>query len=246
MDCLFGISRWATASRTGKKKRRKCPASIDRSLLQWPSPERSLEETSRSGAAHKKRKKKEEEEGAMKGVGQVGRIGCLLAMAALCATRVASASRHGNTSNNNHQGVVGKSRLIKTDPTSINQQDQNQPSMAATKGLPVGSSGKFSTQSPPLRLILTATLCVVGTGEKRVRKRSKWMQSTTSSGPSSSASHQPAGGNYFNKDGTFLKRIVTEVIAERDAQIAAALFEVAKNQPHLQMMVQTVRIPSLP
>ena len=72
------------------------------------------------------------------------------------------------------------------------------------------------------------------------------MQSTTSSGPSSSASHQPAGGSYFNKDGTFLKRIVTEVIAERDAQIAAALFEVAKNQPHLQMMVQTVRIPSLP
>lgn len=45
---------------------------------------------------------------------------------------------------------------------------------------------------------------------------------------------------YFNKDGSFLKRIVTEVIAERDAQIAAALFEVAKNQPHLQMMVQTV------
>jgi hypothetical protein len=47
--------------------------------------------------------------------------------------------------------------------------------------------------------------------------------------------------HHFNKDSTFLKRIVTEVIAERDAQIAAALFEVAKNQPHLQMMVQTVR-----
>lgn len=45
-----------------------------------------------------------------------------------------------------------------------------------------------------------------------------------------------------NKDGSFIKRIVTEVIAERDAQIAAALFEVAKNQPHLQMMVQTVYI----
>ena len=41
--------------------------------------------------------------------------------------------------------------------------------------------------------------------------------------------------HHFNKDSTFLKRIVTEVIAERDAQIAAALFEVAKNQPHLQM-----------
>lgn len=51
--------------------------------------------------------------------------------------------------------------------------------------------------------------------------------------------------HHFNKDSTFLKRIVTEVIAERDAQIAAALFEVAKNQPHLQMMVQTVR-PDLP
>jgi hypothetical protein len=50
--------------------------------------------------------------------------------------------------------------------------------------------------------------------------------------------------HHFNKDSTFLKRIVTEVIAERDAQIAAALFEVAKNQPHLQMMVQTVRIVS--
>ena len=72
------------------------------------------------------------------------------------------------------------------------------------------------------------------------------MQSTTSSGPSSSSasppSHQLSGGSYFNKDGTFLKRIVTEVIAERDAQIAAALFEVAKNQPHLQMMVQTVSV----
>lgn len=45
-----------------------------------------------------------------------------------------------------------------------------------------------------------------------------------------------------SKDGSFLKRIVAEVIAERDAQIAAALFEVAKNQPHLQMMVQTVRL----
>ena len=42
--------------------------------------------------------------------------------------------------------------------------------------------------------------------------------------------------HHFNKDSTFLKRIVTEVIAERDAQIAAALFEVAKNQPHLQML----------
>jgi len=42
------------------------------------------------------------------------------------------------------------------------------------------------------------------------------------------------------KEGSLLKKIVTEVIAERDAQIAAALFEVAKNQPHLQMMVQTL------
>ena len=36
--------------------------------------------------------------------------------------------------------------------------------------------------------------------------------------------------------------VYTEVIAERDAQIiqiAAALLEVVKNQPHLQMMVQT-------
>lgn len=80
-----------------------------------------------------------------------------------------------------------------------------------------------------------------GTGERRVRKRSKWLQSTTSSAPSSSSSSM---SHHFNKDSTFLKRIVTEVIAERDAQIAAALFEVAKNQPHLQMMVQTVRIVS--
>jgi len=63
--------------------------------------------------------------------------------------------------------------------------------------------------------------------ESRVRKRSKW------------SSHQSSAFN-INKEGTFLKRIVTEVIAERDAQIAAALFEVAKNQPHLQMMVQTL------
>lgn len=80
------------------------------------------------------------------------------------------------------------------------------------------------------------------TGERRVRKRSKWLQSTTSSAPSSSSASM---SHHFNKDSTFLKRIVTEVIAERDAQIAAALFEVAKNQPHLQMMVQTVR-PDLP
>lgn len=77
----------------------------------------------------------------------------------------------------------------------------------------------------------------LGSKERRVRKRSKWLQSTTSS----TVNHQGSGASYFNKDGTFLKRIVTEVIAERDAQIAAALFEVAKNQPHLQMMVQTVR-----
>ena len=60
----------------------------------------------------------------------------------------------------------------------------------------------------------------------RVRKRSKW--------------HSSSSSYNVNKEGSFLKRIVTEVIAERDAQIAAALFEVAKNQPHLQMMVQTV------
>ena len=62
-----------------------------------------------------------------------------------------------------------------------------------------------------------------------MRKRSKW--STTSASLSTT---------YLAKEGSLLKRIVTEVIAERDAQIAAALFEVAKNQPHLQMMVQTV------
>lgn len=72
--------------------------------------------------------------------------------------------------------------------------------------------------------------------ERRVRKRSKWIQQQSTSSIAAQSSMMS------NKDGSFIKRIVTEVIAERDAQIAAALFEVAKNQPHLQMMVQTVRI----
>lgn len=84
---------------------------------------------------------------------------------------------------------------------------------------------------------------MVGVEEKRVKKRSKWphhqQQSTTTS---NTLTQQQKTTPYFNKDGSFLKRIVTEVIAERDAQIAAALFEVAKNQPHLMMMVQTVSL----
>jgi len=84
-------------------------------------------------------------------------------------------------------------------------------------------------------------VAAVGVDEKRVKKRSKWphhqqQQSTTTL----TEKQQQQSTPYLNKDGSFLKRIVTEVIAERDAQIAAALFEVAKNQPHLQMMVQTV------
>ena len=68
--------------------------------------------------------------------------------------------------------------------------------------------------------------------DRRLHKRRKW-STTSTSGPSMSM--------LVGKEGSLLKKIVTEVIAERDAQIAAALFEVAKNQPHLQMMVQTVR-----
>ncbi|XP_046632124.1 uncharacterized protein LOC124311812 [Daphnia pulicaria] len=151
--------------------------------------------------------------------GQVGRIGCLLVMIlVLCAAGIETASGHrhhvSNSNHSHHQqgGTASKSRpLTKTD-SSINQQDQG-----------------------PMMTI--KSLASSGTGERRVRKRSKWLQSTTSSAPSSSSSSM---SHHFNKDSTFLKRIVTEVIAERDAQIAAALFEVAKNQPHLQMMVQTL------
>ena len=89
-----------------------------------------------------------------------------------------------------------------------------------------------------------AAAAAAGVEEKRVKKRSKWphhQQSTTTLLTQSQQQQQQQQSTpYFNKDGSFLKRIVTEVIAERDAQIAAALFEVAKNQPHLQMMVQTV------
>ncbi|KAK4022409.1 uncharacterized protein LOC116919008 [Daphnia magna] len=149
-------------------------------------------------------------------VGQVGRIGCLLVMVLLvCATGIETASGHrhhvnGGDNGNHHQGVASKSRILTKTDSSINQQDQN-----------------------PMMTIKS----LANSGERRVRKRSKWLQSTTSSAPSSSSASM---SHHFNKDSTFLKRIVTEVIAERDAQIAAALFEVAKNQPHLQMMVQTL------
>ena len=92
---------------------------------------------------------------------------------------------------------------------------------------------------------MTTTATTTGE-EKRVKKRSKWphqQQSTTTS--NTLTQQQKTSPTYFNKDGSFLKRIVTEVIAERDAQIAAALFEVAKNQPHLMMMVQTVCLTQL-
>lgn len=190
------------------------------------------------------------------------KMACLFAMVLLCAAGAVSGSRHGShtNSNNNNQGVVGKSRLIKTD-SPISQQDQGAAATTTTTMTTIkslaGTSGERFTLMATVQwsafslFLFSLTKIIIkfykinnsisGTSERRVRKRSKWLQSTTSAGSSPSVNHQGSSSSYFNKDGTFLKRIVTEVIAERDAQIAAALFEVAKNQPHLQMMVQTVR-----
>lgn len=70
-------------------------------------------------------------------------IVCLLAVAVCCVARVEAAlssGRHGTGHNN--QGVAGKSRIIKTDST-INQQDQ-EPAMSVTtiKNLPTTNSGE--------------------------------------------------------------------------------------------------------
>lgn len=59
-------------------------------------------------------------------------------------------------------------------------------------------------------LLCSAFTAVEGTG-RYARKRGEWQSP------------------HFGKEASFLKRVVTEVIAERDAQIAAALYEVAKN-----------------
>lgn len=194
------------------------------------------------------------------GIGRrTAEILCLLVVVVMCVARVEalSSSRHA-TNHPSNQGVAGKSRIIKTDST-ISQQDQEPATAAVTTIKNVGSTNNsgesiingfsqfpwyFQMESPSnVFFFLGLGLNPIGSKERRVRKRSKWLQSTTSS---STANHQGSSASYFNKDGTFLKRIVTEVIAERDAQIAAALFEVAKNQPHLQMMVQTVRNIPLP